>query len=733
MGSLRNSELNSVASPNSLTLQSLENFRTILNATTDSYILCDSRLKLLACNNAYLKLHKQFTSAPASKNFNLKQILSPDRKKQVLEYIDSGLKGKEIEYEVFYGLPVNQWFHIHIYPIKQPRCQASVVCICIKNITEKKAFEKKATDLMFHEKSLFQRATEALMLLDHTNTIISYNSKAEGLMKEFMGKEIYKGLNLLKAVPAFRRYDLANKLAEVFRGNFLEYEVSYPDNSWLWVSLIPVMNQSDKIFEICVSIRNVSTRKNMEEQLRKSGNEYHSLVNALAEGVIMQTFEKSVLSVNNSAIEILKTPKSQLMKHGFPLPEITLVNKKNEIIDLNAIIRDKVKAGESINGMVTGIQRENEIQWLHLNIEPVYDGDNITNAYVLSMTDVTTICEYVNELTILSKVVTEASNLITITDSDEKIMWANETFLKTTGYSLEEVINKKPGGLLGGPEKDRNEVARIKAALSSGVPVEGELLNYGKGGKIYWVHYNIHPVKDENGKIIRFFSIQTDITEKKRLQENLRHSIILQQKALMRATLKGQEKERNELGKELHDNINQILAAAKLSLDCSLNGMENNRDFIVSAFTNVKLAMEDIRRFSHRLVSPHFQQSSFGELIQELVFNLQLSEITDIVIEPGLEKIANPDLKLNLFRIVQEQLNNIVKHAKATSIRLSLGIKKNIIMLTITDNGVGFQKKTKKKGIGIKNIYNRAESFNGTVQIKSSPANGCILQVAIPI
>ena len=94
--------------------------------------------------------------------------------------------------------------------------------------------------------------------------------------------------------------------------------------------------------------------------------------------------------------------------------------------------------------------------------------------------------------------------------------------------------------------------------------------------------------------------------------------------------------------------------------------------------------------------------------------------------------MISDDLKLNIYRIIQEQENNIMKYAEAKNVHISLEAKGNNIIIKVEDDGNGFDVNSKRNGIGISNIINRAETFNGTAKIESSPGNGCKIHVSIP-
>src|SRR5205085_8859078 len=100
----------------------------------------------------------------------------------------------------------------------------------------------------------------------------------------------------------------------------------------------------------------------------------------------------------------------------------------------------------------------------------------------------------------------------------------------------------------------------------------------------------------------------------------------------------------------------------------------------------------------------------------------------------GLDEDAiHESIKLSLFRIVQEQLNNISKYAKATRVTIAISNDTNEVSLQICDNGIGFNTKDKRVGVGLTNIYNRVESYNGVVDLRSSPGQGCNLHIWIPL
>jgi len=602
-----------------------------------------------------------------------------------------------------------------------------------KDITEQRKAEEKVRRSETYMKSILESTPEALMLLNASYDIIAFNPRAHIVLSKFLKVSVEEGQNLIAILPDFRKEDAKQKLDYACHGNFIEYEVQYPDGSWLLVSFSPVKSEEGQSIEICVGLRDISLRKKTEYALRKNDQQYRSLVDSLSEGVIFQSFDKRIITFNDSAIEILGVEKDDLQRYGFPLPNCIAINEKKEKLDIKEIIRDRVFEGHPVRGLVAGIENNEGAKWLCINIEPVRNEEGLAYAYVITFNDITATFKSREELSLLSKVVKETSNIVVITDNNERIIWANDAFTKISEYTLEEAQNKKPGWLLKGPEKDQKEVDKIKAAVKNQVPVRGSILNYTKNGNKYWSQYNIHPVHDENGKLVKFFSIQTDITESKRMQEEIAHQKEIRQREKTRASIRGQEKERNEVGQELHDNIQQILGAAKLQLDCAKSMAPDNLEYIQNGIDNINLSIEEIRRFSKRLVAPRFRDSKLTDEIDNQVGNLGLAEMVLLDVSQFNERAITDDLKLVLFRIIQEQLTNILKHAKANSITIRLENDDNCIALEIIDDGVGFDPVKKRNGIGLSNIYNRVELSGGSAKIQSAPGMGCKLLVTVPL
>ncbi|MGG9960300.1 PAS domain-containing protein [Ferruginibacter sp. SUN106] len=242
-------------------------------------------------------------------------------------------------------------------------------------------------------------------------------------------------------------------------------------------------------------------------------------------------------------------------------------------------------------------------------------------------------------------------------------------------------------------------------------------------------------IRDTAGKAYRMIGAMQDLSRQKELEEKLDIEIRLKEKQITDAAEDAKEMERSNIGKELHDNINQLLGASRMFLEMAKKGGPNTAMYLSRSSEYTLTAIEEIRKLSKGLSTDIIKNLGLCAAIENIADDTM--EVSSLKIKCALysfnEKSVNEKLKLNIFRIVQEQLNNIIKHAKARKITIKLLQNKKMVQLAITDDGIGFDTLKKQNGIGVDNIKSRAATYNGTADFVSQPGRGCELRVAFPI
>jgi two-component system sensor histidine kinase UhpB len=192
-----------------------------------------------------------------------------------------------------------------------------------------------------------------------------------------------------------------------------------------------------------------------------------------------------------------------------------------------------------------------------------------------------------------------------------------------------------------------------------------------------------------------------------------------------------QERKREWIGRELHDNVNQVLTTVKLYLEMA--SKEQDNALVSQSIQLINSSITEIRDLSHQLSAPTLGTRSLVDSIDALIETVAFTTNLKFKFD-HTEYCARVIMsqKLAIYRVLQEQLNNIIKHAQATKVWISLSSKHEKVILTVRDNGKGFDSTTKIRGMGINNIISRAKVFNGLVQVKTAPQKGCLLTVTMP-
>ena len=238
----------------------------------------------------------------------------------------------------------------------------------------------------------------------------------------------------------------------------------------------------------------------------------------------------------------------------------------------------------------------------------------------------------------------------------------------------------------------------------------------------------------ENGLPVKMIGSLQDVSMLKELENELADVRLQRQKEISETVIRVQEKERTRIGHELHDNVNQILSTVKLFFDGIKPSGSEQKQLKEKSIEYLLLAIEEIRKLSKELVTPQLKKETLAENINAIVTDIQLTGALKISFVHNIhDELLSPGKKITLYRIVQEQLKNIIKHSQATTAKICIQFKDEYVSLEIKDNGKGFDPHQTRQGIGLANIHERTQFYNGAVDIQASVGKGCILNVRIPI
>jgi PAS domain S-box-containing protein len=528
-------------------------------------------------------------------------------------------------------------------------------------------------------------------------------------------------------------------------------------NLTIFISLIWIISKSVNRINL-VLLKEIKKREKIEEELRQNNLFLDAILENIPDMVYLKDAkELNFIKINKATEEFLNAERKNIIgKKNFDLL------RRNEADYYTELDEKAINSGELIHAPQVKITIGSAEKWINTKRIPIKDSNN-TPLYLLCIAEDITerkkehdkirnfnreLERKVNERTLelqksemrFRSLIENGIDVIVMTDQNGVINYISPSAKKYIGYTDSEIINTWGPSYLHPDDLDQSLKFLAEIRAEPGVPKPHTIRMVHKDGHTIWVEGTIINKLHEESVNALVFNY-TDITEKvktedeKRLVEQaLTEEKLDRQKQILRATLDGQEKERTRIGMELHDNINQILGATQLYLGAARKNPQMLEQMMNKSSKNIMLCIYEIKKLSKALVTPKVHQHGLSHAIIDLIDSVQEStelEFNYNSAEDLLNKMGEKT-QLVLYRIIQEQINNIIKHARAKNVFISFEQKDAMVQLIIEDDGKGFDTNGKRWGIGLNNIQNRIEVVNGTVEIISELNQGCKLIVSVP-
>ena len=222
-------------------------------------------------------------------------------------------------------------------------------------------------------------------------------------------------------------------------------------------------------------------------------------------------------------------------------------------------------------------------------------------------------------------------------------------------------------------------------------------------------------------------------------EARMKTALMKQQQLATEAVLEAEENERQRIAKDLHDSIGQMMSAAKMNLSAFESEMRFENGEQRMAFEKiiqlVDESCKEVRNVSHNMMPNALLKSNLSSAIREFIDKLDQKKLQVHLYTEGLDERLDSNIETVFYRVIQECVNNVIKHAAATTLDISLIKDKDGISATIEDNGLGFDASDNEKlnGLGIKNIITRIEYLKGTVEFDSTPGKGTLVALHVPV
>jgi PAS domain S-box-containing protein len=326
----------------------------------------------------------------------------------------------------------------------------------------------------------------------------------------------------------------------------------------------------------------------------------------------------------------------------------------------------------------------------------------------------------------LTRALEQTGDSVVLTDRDGVIEYVNAAFEQMTGFSSEEAVGSTPR-LINSGRHDRRFFERLWATILSGETFRTVFVNRTKDGREYYEDGIITPLRDSQGNITHFVSTGRDITKSKRIEETLRR---------LNDRL---EHEATRIASALHDEAGQFLTAAHITLADVARGLPPPAR---EALQDVKRNLEEIegqfRRLAHELRPRILEDMGLADALKFLADGVAKRTGIPISVEVSLQTRCAPLVETALYRLVQEGLTNMTKHARAARGTIVLAQDGDNVRCSVRDDGVGFDlssvvARRDEFGLGLLGIQDRLEVVDGMLEIISAPGEGTELRAIVPL
>ncbi|RYY48870.1 MAG: PAS domain S-box protein [Chitinophagaceae bacterium] len=624
-------------------------------------------------------------------------------------------------------------FQLSIQPVPEGIFVLSI------DITERKLAEAEIQKSQNNTRAILERISDAFVAIDNDWKYEYVNSAAGLIMnrspEEMIGKH---SINEFVEVKDHKLYAAMIAAKETQEHRSVE-EYYSPLDIWIAADIYP------SPAGLSIFLADISQRKKAEIELRESQENLQAIFENASEGFILMDREGIIKVFNHNIVNSILLGVSDDIRIG---ETIFNVVQPDRVPFFRQVLSDVLK-GDTIQYDRRFMKKNGHATWINLVINPVYQ-DGKVEGICITGRDITekknaeeqlqkTFSENLAMSDRLSSIINTLPANIALLDKNGDIMEVNKAWQQfnnvgrigkdfSIGKNYVEVA--RAGGV--GANDDSITMARGVSAVLQG-QLDEFVYEYSiqVDAKEVWYRKVVTPLKNaghnDGGAVI----MHMDISELRRLEaERLRQQKV-QQQTITKAILRGQEKERNHIGRELHDNINQILAGTRMYLSIAGSKDEVIKKSIQYPLELLDESIKEIRVLCSNMVTP-LQDVNLEDMIRDLLIKLSKFQLKFEFEYNVPNDPLSDELKLNLYRIIQELSQNITKYAEARMVRVVIWTDDTYLNMIVTDDGKGFDVNARRNGIGLLNMQNRAKSFNGKIQIESKPGEGTKTTLAIP-
>ena len=592
---------------------------------------------------------------------------------------------------------------------------------------------------MFH---VFDHIDDAFFFFDKSYHVLYLNKTGSDILEKAYGVSIASGENLVEKLPDERKKGFTQMLSKVLNGVPVAYELEISSKKmWIHCKYFPSFEEGKKVNGFYGIVKDITAQKEVGRLEQKAESIEHDLFQSR---FLFEQF------MQNSPLVAWLTDARGTMHYMNPVYMKTYGFSEKDFgrsiyelfpaqvaVDYHINNQQVLKSAGAVEAVEKGVKANGQTQVLKIYKFPLLvNNERMIGGWAVDITDQVELQdkliksierhEYVNEAT---------SDAIYDWDFTTKTLYRSNRFEEIFGYPDKKISVLQRMRLV--HPDDLHHFKHIIFSSLRSTAVNRWQVEY----RLKIANGTYRNVLDKafiirgKDRALRVIGALQDITAQKGLQEQLVNQEKRSKREIIKSIIQTQEKERRKLSVELHDNVNQMLASCKLMLEVAKEDGDNAKMLTEKTYQSIQTVIDEIRRISHDLNPSAIVDVGLVEAIEQLTEKINVSGKIRVRFVPNSREYntLNEDDKIAIFRMVQEQLSNILKHANASNIVIRLEVMSNKVRLCIKDDGVGFNLSQCKKGLGLHNIYNRVEYYSGSIQIHTSEGNGCEMCITLKL
>lgn len=382
---------------------------------------------------------------------------------------------------------------------------------------------------MDHEtfiKAIQNRSDVLIFSLDTAYRLTFFTPPFQQLIRLTWNKEIMVGDNMLTVLPEIMQLEGKEYFDRALRGEefaIIENSLDIEGIPNVWEGRFsPVVDDTGKIEGFSVMVRNITELVQTTQILDETRERLSLALKASHTGVWEWNIRTNAVYWSEEVYKLFSIPHSEEpITFESYLQSIHPEDRHKITTAIEASLKQQVEY--NVEHRIFTLAQE--LRWIRGTGKVVLGKDGVPEKMVGLVQDITTEKEEHERVAQLAMVANTTTNMVIITDREGRTEWVNPAFEQITGYTLQEVLGKKPGSVLQGAGTNTDTVHHIRQKLKEGKGFKNvELINYTKQGKTYWVSLEVHPLTDNEGNVVKFVAVQTDVTEQKTANANLRES-----------------------------------------------------------------------------------------------------------------------------------------------------------------------------------------------------------------